>query len=310
MDISNQGPTFRELSPMEVQLCSQGEANDDSFSERKADLSKDVQRTPISSQIVPMNDLGLYSQCSSSCATPSKDTPISTPKTRKRKGYRATKDRKGDAIKRKRSDDTEFRDKENETRLANVKIDREDPETRAKYNSDQLKRITNKLKGPAERAKHNASVTDKLKDPAERAKHNASVADKLKDPSERAKHYTAVVNKLRNPAERLKYNERQLKLVTEKRIDSKEKMKQNLAELERYITMRGELKSVILKYLCEIAEGPTFVCSCCGCLHFRRTVVVLNREKLVSTNVSNPDLVKQVIIIFTLNIMIINFNIT
>ena len=284
MDISNQGPTFRELSPMVVQLCSQGEANDDSFSERKADLSKDVQRTPISSQIVPMNDLGLYSQCSSSCATP---------KTRKRKGYRATKDRKGDAIKRKRSDDTEFRDKENETRLANVKIDREDPETRAKCNCDQLKRITNKLKGPAERAKHNASVTDKLKDPAERAKH-----------------YTAVVNKLRNPAERLKYNERQLKLVTEKRMDSKEKMKQNLAELERYITMRGELKSVILKYLSEIAEGPTFVCSCCGCLHFRRTVVVLNREKLVSTNVSNPDFVKQVIIIFTLNIMIINFNIT
>ena len=38
-----------------------------------------------------------------------------------------------------------------------------------------------------------------------------------------------------------KYNERQLKLVTEKRIDSKEKMKHNLAELERYRTMQSAL---------------------------------------------------------------------
>ena len=107
MDISNQEPTdtIRELSPMDIQLCSQGETNEDSLSEQRADLSQDVQRTPISSQVVPMNDLGLSSQCSSSCATPSKDTPISTPKTRKRKGYRATKDRKRDAIKKRRKDD-------------------------------------------------------------------------------------------------------------------------------------------------------------------------------------------------------------
>ena len=124
MDILNQGPTdlnIRELIPMEVQLCSQGETNEDSFSEKKTHLSQDIQRTPISSQAVPMNDLGLSSQCSSRCATPSKDTPISTPKSRKRKGYGATKDGKRDAIKKRRSDDTEFRDNENETRLASVK---------------------------------------------------------------------------------------------------------------------------------------------------------------------------------------------
>ena len=245
MDISNQGPTdtIRELSPMDIQLCSQGETSEDSESEMNAHLSQDVQHTPISSQVVPMNELGLSSQCSSSCATPCRGTPIATRKTRKRKGYRATKDRKRDAIKKRRTDDSEFRDKENETRLANVNNDREDPETRAKYNSDMLKRMT-----------------DKLKDPAERAK----------------------------------YNERQLKLVTDKRIDSKEKMRHNLAELDRYRTMRGALKSVILKYLSEIAEGPTFVCSCCGCLHFRKTVVILKREKLVSTNVCKHDFVKQV----------------
>ena len=99
---------------------------------------------------------------------------------------------------------------------------------------------------------------------------------------------------------RAKYNERQLKLVTEKRIDSKEKMRHNLAELERYRTMRGELKSVILKYLFEIAEGPTFFCSCCGCLHYRKTVVILKREKLVSTIVCKHDFVKQVIILYSI----------
>ena len=200
---------------MDIQLCSQGETNEDLLSEKRADLSQDVQRTPISSQIVPMNDLGLSSQCSSACATPSKDTPISTPKTRKRRGYRATKDRKRDAIKKRRTDDTEFRDKENETRLANVNKALEDPETRARHNSDMLKRTRNMLKDPAERAKHNAAVADKLKDPAERAKHNAAVADKLKDPADRAKHNAAIADKLTDPAQRAKYNERQLKLVTE-----------------------------------------------------------------------------------------------
>ena len=37
MDISNQGPTdltIRELSPMEVQLCSQGETKEESLSEK------------------------------------------------------------------------------------------------------------------------------------------------------------------------------------------------------------------------------------------------------------------------------------
>ena len=282
-----------------------------------ATQSQEIQRTPISSQAVPINDLELSSQCSSSCATPSKGTPISTPNTRKRKGYRATKDRMRDAIKKRRTDDTEFRDKENETRLANVKKALEDPETRAKHNSDMLKRTRNKLKDPAERAKHNtsvanklndpaerakqnASVADKLNDPAQRAKHNASVADKLNDPAERAKHNASVADKLNDPAESANHNERQLKLVTEKRIDSIEKIKHNLAELDRYRTMRGELKSVILKYLSEIAEGPTFVCSCCGCLDFRKTVVILKREKLVSTNVCKHDFVKQVIILYSI----------
>ena len=117
-----------------------------------------------------------------------RNTPISTPKTRKRKGYIATKDRKIDAIKKRISDDTEFRDKENETRLANVKKALEDPVTRARHNSDALKRMANKLNDPAKGSKYNASVADKLNDPAKRAKHNSSVANKLQDPAD-CRHY-------------------------------------------------------------------------------------------------------------------------
>ena len=91
---------FRELSPMEVQLCCQGQSMDDTYSEMNATQSQEIQHTPMCSQAVPINDLELSSQCSSGCTTPSKDTPISTPKIRKKKGYRATKDRKRDAFKR------------------------------------------------------------------------------------------------------------------------------------------------------------------------------------------------------------------
>ena len=91
-------------------------------------------------------------------------------------------------------------------------------------------------------------------------------------------------------------------------MDSKENIKHNLVELDRYRTMRAELKSVILKYLSEIPEGTTFVSSCCGCLHFRKIVLILNREKLVSTNVCKHDFVKQVIL-YSINIIINIFQI-
>ena len=99
-----------------------------------------------------------------------------------------------------------------------------------------------------------------MKDPDVRADHNSSVAERLKDPDVREKH--------------------------------------NKHVLEKYKTNREEVSSVIQSYFSQISQGPTYVCSCCGCLHFRKTVVILKREKLVSTNESNPNFVKQVIIFF------------
>ena len=82
----NPGPgstTEEEISPMEIEDCSQ-----DVFVLH----SQTLKRTPISSQIVPLNDLDLLSQCSSDTPmTPEKS--FSTPKSRKRKGYRARNDR-------------------------------------------------------------------------------------------------------------------------------------------------------------------------------------------------------------------------
>ena len=92
---------------MEIEECSQPDVF--TFS------SQTVQRTPISSQVVPLDDLDLSSQCSDVPMTPEKS--ISTPKSRKRKGYRARKDRNRAAIKKKRSDDSEFCETENESRL-------------------------------------------------------------------------------------------------------------------------------------------------------------------------------------------------
>ena len=141
----------------------------------------------------------------------------------------------------------------------------EDPETRAEHNSDRFKGITKKLEDPAKRAKHNE------------------------------RQYVLVTKRRENPAERAKYNERQLEIVPRNGEILERKCN---TTLERYRTMKGELKSVTLKYLSEITEGTTFVCSCCGCLHFRKTVVILKRETLVLANVMNPHFVKQVLLSF------------
>ena len=47
-----------------------------------------------------------------------------------------------------------------------------------------------------------------------------------------------------------------------------------------YATKQGNLPSVNLKHDFRISRGPSSVCSCCGSLHFMKSVVVLKREKL------------------------------
>ena len=132
-------------------------------------------------------------------------------------------------------------------------------------------------------------ITKRLKDPEKRAEHNKQQLD-------------AINQRLRDPEKRAEYNKQQLDAMTERLKDPENRAEHNKHVLERYRTNRKEVSSVILSYLFRISQGPTYVCSCCGCLHFRKAVVILKREKLVSTNVSNLDFVEQVIIIFNIDI--------
>ena len=260
---------------MEIEDCSQ-----DAF----VLPSQTLQRTPISSQVVPLNDLDLLTQCSSDTPmTPEKG--FSTPKSRKRKGYRARKDRNRAAIKIRRSDDSEFSKAENESRIERFNKDCEDSDFLAKHNENQLRDITKRLKDPEKRAEHNKqqldAMNERLKYPEKRAKHNKqqleAMTKRLKDPEKRAEHNTCKSDRLKNPDVREKHNKH---------------------VLEKYRSNREDVSSVILSYFSQISQGPTYVCSCCGCLHFRKAVVILKREKLVSTNVSKLDFVQQVFIIF------------
>ena len=282
----NPGPgstTEEEISPMEIEDCSQ-----DAF----VLSSQALQRTPISSQVVPLNDLDLLNQCSSDPPmTPEKG--FSTPKSRKRKGYRARNDRNRAAIKKRRSDDAEFSKAENESRLERFNKDCEDSDFLAKHNENHLRDITKRLRNPEKRAEHNKqqleAMTERLRDPEKRAQHNKQQLEAMNE-------------RLTDPEKRAQHNKHQLEAMTERLKDAKKRAEHNKHVLERYRSNREEVISVILSYFSQISQGPTYVCSCCGCLHFRKAVVVLKKEKLVSTNVSNSDFVKQVIIIFNIAI--------
>ena len=288
--------------------------------------SQTLQRTPISSQVVPVYDLDLSSQCFDFPMTPEKSS--STPKFKKRKGYRARKDRNPAAIKRRRFDDSEFCKAENEARLERFNEDCEDLDFLTKHNENQLRDFTKRVKDPDKRTKHNTAVAERLKDPEKHAEHNKAVAERLTDPEKHAEHNKAVAERLTDPekhaehnkavaerlkdpekramnskavAERLKDPERHAEhnaAVAERLKDPDVHEKHNKHVLEKYRTNRVEVSSVSQSYFSQISQGPTYVCSCCGCLHFRKTVAILKREKNVSTNLSNSDFIKKVILFF------------
>ena len=115
--------------------------------------------------------------------------------------------------------------------------------------------------------------------------HWRDIKKKFKNSEKRTPHNTCQSDRLKNPEVREKHN----KYV-----------------LEKYITNREEVSSIILNYSFQISQRPTYVCSCCGCLLFRKAVVILIQENLVSTNVSKSDCLKQVIIRFNIDIFIVN----
>ena len=170
--------------------------------------------------------------------TPEKS--FSSPKFMKRKGYRARKDRNRAAIKRRRSDDTEFCKAENESRLERFNKDSGDSDFLAQHNENYLRDITKWLKDPEKRAEHNKQ---QLK----------AMSERLKDPEKRAEH-----------------NKQQLKAMTKRLKHPEKRADHNKNVLERYRTNREEVSSVILSYFSQKSQGPTYVCPCCGCLHFSK----------------------------------------
>ena len=133
--------------------------------------SETIQRTPISSQVVPITSLDLSSQCFRDVPmTPEKG--LSTPKSGKRKSYQARKNRNRASMKKRRVDDEDFRKTENESRLKRFNDDCEDSDFRAKHNENQLASITKRLKYPKNRAEHNKRQSHRLANPSIRAEHN------------------------------------------------------------------------------------------------------------------------------------------
>ena len=124
----NPGPgstSDEEISLMELDCI------DDVF-----ESSQTLQHSTISPQILPMTSLDLSSQCSSDVPmTP--ENGFSTPKSRKRKGYRNRKERNRANIKKRRVDDDNFRESENEIRLERFNDDYEIPDFHTKYKENR-----------------------------------------------------------------------------------------------------------------------------------------------------------------------------
>ena len=66
-----------------------------------------------------------------------------------------------------------------------------------------------------------------------------------------------------------------------KRIENPAKRAEhNRYVLQKYKSGKGDFISVTNDYFFQISEGPTYVCSCCGCLHFVKSVIILTRARL------------------------------
>ena len=288
----NPGPgstSDEEISPMEIDCV------DDVF-----ESSQTLQHSPISSQVLPMTSLDLSSQCSSDIPmTPEKG--FSTPKSRKRKGYRARKERNRANIKKRRVDDDKFHESENEIRLERFNDDYEIPDFHAKH-KENLSRLRMLLKDPDKRGEYNKqqlqAMTERLKDPDKRAEYNKqhlqAMTERLKDPDKRAEYnkqqLKAMTERLKDPDKRAKHNKRK----SDKLKDSSIRDKHNSYVQEKYRVNKGDVEPITINYFFQISQGPTFVCSCCGCLHFRRSVVILTRARLDSMSEYSPTFINQV----------------
>ena len=68
--------------------------------------------------------------------------------------------------------------------------------------------------------------------------------------------------------------------MTKRQENSEKRAEHNRYVLQKYNSDKGNFLCVTINYFLHISEGPTYVCSCCGCLHFRKSVVFLTRARL------------------------------
>ena len=91
-----------------------------------------------------------------------------------------------------------------------------------------------------------------------------------------------MTKRLENPEKRVEPNERSLVSMTKRLENPEKRAEHNRYVLQKYKSDKGNFISVTIDYFFQISEGPTYVCSCCGCLHFRKNVVILTRARLDS----------------------------
>ena len=176
-------------------------------------------------------------------------------------------------MKKRRVDDEDFRKTENESRFKRFNDDYEGSDFRAKHNENQL-----------------ASITKGLKDPDNRAEQNArnliSMAKILENPEKRAEQnehsLVSMTKRLENSEKRAEQSVRNLVSMTKRMKNFAKRAEHNRYVLQKYKSYKGNFIFVTIDYFLQISVDPTYVCSCCGCLHFWKSVVILTRARLDS----------------------------
>ena len=122
------------------------------------------------------------------------------------------------------------------------------------------------MKYPDNRAEENVhslvSMIKRLESPAKRAEQNA-------------RSLVSMTKRLESPAKRAEQNARSLVSMTKRMENPEKRAEQNRYVLQKYKSCKSDFLSVTTDYFFQISEGPTYVCSCCECLHFRKSAVIL-----------------------------------
>ena len=98
----------------------------------------------------------------------------------------------------------------------------------------------------------------------------------MKDSDNRAEQnvrsLVSMTKKLKNPEKRAEQSVRNLVSMTKRMKNSAKRAEHNRYVLHKYKSCKGDFISVTIDYFFQISVGSTYVCSCCGCLHFREKV--------------------------------------